>query len=681
MRETSVQNALRLPILACSVFALIPACAVAADSLRVQNLGTSEILRPEPSTFAEESPSFIAIDSKAWEGKNVSAGELLSKEAGIQMQKFGGMGSFETVSVRGAAAKTVLICIDGVPVEDAGGGAVSLGSIDLNQVERVEIYKSYAPAKFGGNAIGGVINFISKSEAKNRNRVLASYGSHNAYEVSYSVSHELSQSLQFSSLAGFRHSDNDYEFLDRNGTKFNTDDDTVRTRKNADYSQFSGTHKLRYLHGNGAFSNLIVTHSNDWGGNPGKESNQTVVAGFEKSLFQTKYLWEAPYEKTFRPEISLAGKIDKSVSSSYYPLDKIGYNYNQYLEYGAIAYTARPELRLIFEPANSPKRLHGTVNLSADFERIEDRDNNTLGSRYDWSLEKIQGDVAAEFGLSPIPLIAVDWNLSGRADWLHRSKGILFNAVSRDTVDDERTKHFYWAGRTSIRIGKSEWPVQGFGAVAKYFRAPQTMELYGVREGVIPNPDLKAERGFNFEAGIRASEKKFRNSLQILYFETHSKNGIVWVSSANFVKPLNSEKTRTRGVEVEWENKTFSWLDLSFKGTVQDPRDLSDISYLKDKLLVNEPVRSFHLTGTFHLPWNFDLAGELHRRSRIFTDRANRERVSPETLLHASLAHNFRTNTRVTLAVNNITDEDHQNIYDSYPKPGREYKATVVQDF
>lgn len=681
MRKTSVQNALLPYIFACTSFCLIPVSAGAADSLHVQNLGTSEILREEVPAFSEEGPSFVAIDSKAWEGKNLSAGELLSKEAGIQMQKFGGMGSFETVSVRGAAAKTVLICIDGVPVEDAGGGAVSLGSIDLNQVERIEIYKSYAPAKFGGNAIGGVINFISKSEAKNRNRILASYGSHNAYEISYSISHELSEQLRFSSLAGFRHSDNDYEFLDRNGTKFNTEDDTVRMRKNADYSQFSGTHRFRYLHGNGAFSNLIVTHSNDWGGNPGKESNQTVIAGFEKSLFLTKYLWESPYTNSVRSEAALSGKIDKSVSSSYYPLDKIGYNYNQYLEYGSIGYTARPEYRLIYEPSSSPMRPHGTLNLSADFEYLEDRDNNTLGSRYDWSLEKIQGDAAAEFGLSPIPLIAIDWSLSGRADWLHRSEGILFNAVSRDTIDDEQTKHFYWAGRTSIRIGKSDWPVQGFGAVAKYFRAPQTMELYGVREGVISNPDLKAERGFNFEAGIRASEKRFRNSLQILYFETHSKNGIVWVSSANFVKPLNSEKTHTRGVEVEWENRTFAWLDLSLKGTVQDPRDLSDISYYKDKLLTNEPVRSFHLTGTFHLPWQFDLTGELHYRSRTFSDRANRERVSPETLLHASLSHNFSTNARVTFAVNNISDEDHQNIYDSYPKPGREYKATIVQDF
>ena len=114
----------------------------AADSASVQNLGTSEILSGLKEAPFTESPDFITIDSKAWEGKSLSAGELLSKEAGIQLQKLGGMGSFETVSVRGASAKTVLICIDGIPVQDAGGGAVSLGGMDLNQFERVEIYKN-----------------------------------------------------------------------------------------------------------------------------------------------------------------------------------------------------------------------------------------------------------------------------------------------------------------------------------------------------------------------------------------------------------------------------------------------------------------------------------------------------------------------------------------------------------
>lgn len=682
MRETSM-NAPHARFFACALISAtlgIPS-VFAADSASVQNLGTSEILSGLKEAPFTESPDFITIDSKAWEGKSLSAGELLSKEAGIQLQKLGGMGSFETVSVRGASAKTVLICIDGIPVQDAGGGAVSLGGMDLNQFERVEIYKNYAPAKFGGNAIGGVINFVSKPEASNRNRLLASYGSHNSYELSYALTHKLSDRFKLSSQAGFRHSDNDYEYLDRNDTKYNTEDDTVRTRQNADYSQFSGTHSLRYMHSGHSFSSWIITHSNEWGGNPGKENNQTYVAGFENSLLQAKYLWESPYTDAWRLEAGAAGKVEKAVSHSYFPLDRLGYTYNGYMEYGAISYTARPELRLLFEPFLCPYKIHGGLHLTGDFERVENRDNNQIASRYDWHLEKAQGDLAAEFGISPNSLLTFDLNLSGRGDYIHRSRGVLFNAVNRDTLPSAKKKHLYWAARTAALFGKEEWPVQGFASVARYFRAPQMLELYGVYQNVLSNPNLKAETGLNWEVGFRFAENRFKNTLQVLYFETRSKDGITWVTSGSLVKPLNMDEALTRGIEFEWSNRTFRFLDLSFKGTVQNPRDLSSAKYYNDKYLPNEPVFSEHLICTWHLPFQIDLTGELHYRSKTYCDRANKESVDSETLLHASVSKTFKTKTRFTFAVNNITDEDHQNIYDSYPKPGREYKATIIQDF
>ena len=106
-----------------------------------------------------------------------------------------------------------------------------------------------------------------------------------------------------------------------------------------------------------------------------------------------------------------------------------------------------------------------------------------------------------------------------------------------------------------------------------------------------------------------------------------------------------------------------------------------NIKNLNIAYLPNEPVFSEHVICTWHLPFQIDLTGELHYRSKTYCDRANKESVDSETLLHASVSKTFKTKTRFTFAVNNITDEDHQNIYDSYPKPGREYKATIIQDF
>ena len=166
----------------------------------------------------------------------LSASEVISSLSGIQGYKQGGMGSFQTVSIRGIAARNVLICVDGIPLNDAGGGAADLGAIDLNNIERIEVYKDRVPAKFGGAGLGGAINFVTKDALHSgktpKGRVIASYGSHNTFEGSVQVSASIKDSVQFSATASMRHSDNDYEFDNRNGTLYNDEDDFKDRRRN-----------------------------------------------------------------------------------------------------------------------------------------------------------------------------------------------------------------------------------------------------------------------------------------------------------------------------------------------------------------------------------------------------------------------------------------------------------------
>ena len=182
----------------------------------MQDLGVSEI---ESYAIAEtENPGtdYMEITPSAWEGMGLSASEVISSLSSIQGYKQGGMGSFQTVSIRGIAARNVLICIDGIPLNDAGGGAADLGAIDLNNIERIEVYKDRVPAKFGGAGLGGAINFVTKDTLHSgktpKGRVIASYGSHNTFEGSAQVSASIKDSVQFSATASMRHSDNDYEF-------------------------------------------------------------------------------------------------------------------------------------------------------------------------------------------------------------------------------------------------------------------------------------------------------------------------------------------------------------------------------------------------------------------------------------------------------------------------------------
>ena len=266
----------------------------------IQDLGESSVYE---TTSVEKplqaSSSYAEVLPEAWEGRSLSAAEVLAALPGVQYTRQGGVGSFQTVSIRGVSAKNIVVCMDGIPLNDASGGAVDFGSIDLNQIEKIEVYKDRVPAKFGGRGIGGAINFITKGskpaesvlkpDEKKSGRVLLSYGSHNTWEASTQLLSRLTDSASVSASLSVRHSDNDYEFESNNGTPYNHDDDFTDTRRNAEFTEYSGLFKARVLHANGVFSTLNLNFSRSDGGNPGHDDYQTSVAGYKGDFVQMAY--------------------------------------------------------------------------------------------------------------------------------------------------------------------------------------------------------------------------------------------------------------------------------------------------------------------------------------------------------------------------------------------------------
>jgi len=135
------------------------------------NSDSSHAIYQLPNLVIEESrleklldatESKVVIRAENWEGSGKNLPDVIQEMAGIQTRKYGGLGSFQTISIRGISGTKVLVYLDDVPLNSAGGGAVDLGKINLEQIEKIEVYKGITPAKFGGNSVGGVIHLISK---------------------------------------------------------------------------------------------------------------------------------------------------------------------------------------------------------------------------------------------------------------------------------------------------------------------------------------------------------------------------------------------------------------------------------------------------------------------------------------------------------------------------------------
>ena len=650
----------------------------------IQDLGESSVY--ETSSVEkplQASSSYAEVLPEAWEGRSLSAAEVLASLPGVQYTRQGGVGSFQTVSIRGVSAKNIVVCMDGIPLNDASGGAVDFGTIDLNQVEKIEVYKDRVPAKFGGRGIGGAINFVTKGskpaeavlkpEDKKSGRVLLSYGSHNTWEASTQLLSRLTDSASVSASLSARHSDNDYEFESQNGTQYDPDDDYTDTRRNAEFTEYSGLFKARVLHASGVFSTLNFNFSRSEGGNPGRDDYQTSVAGYKGEFAQATYRAELPQLLGWLwLEFSLTGKFEKAVSHSYYPLDHLGYASSDFLKYGAAGYSLIPEVLANY----SGEKIEANLRLSLDMSYYSGR-----GSSKPWNLTRYATTSSGDVSYNILKTLSVGGEGSALfiKDDIHG--GEYVSPVLTKKLKSAKDRDVSFAGRGFVRYDASDSRYGGSLSFGRLFRAPQLMEIYGVYPGMVSNPDLLDESALRFEVGGYYMIPKSQTVIRATYFQTSVKNAICWINSGNFLKPLNVGKSHIRGLEAELESKPKKWFTAILRATFQKTEDKSEEHYYNGKMLPYEPARSYYAEAKFDLPYHFDFIWTSEYRTKIFEDRTNRIKQPAVDLHHLSLGYNPFNKTRLVFALRNITDEKYRNVYTPFPTPGREYKLTLTQGF
>ncbi len=88
--------------------------------------------------------------------------ELLRFEAGIDIGRNGGPGQATSIFLRGTESNHTLVLIDGVRINPGTIGGAAVQNIAPEVIERVEIVKGARSALYGSDAIGGVINVITR---------------------------------------------------------------------------------------------------------------------------------------------------------------------------------------------------------------------------------------------------------------------------------------------------------------------------------------------------------------------------------------------------------------------------------------------------------------------------------------------------------------------------------------
>ena len=160
--------------------------------------------------------------------------DVLRGEAGVQLRDIIGDGSRATPSLRGFgenAVNNTLILVDGRRLNQPALAGADLNSVPLANIERIEILRGAGTVLYGDQAVGGVINIITRTPRSNEAYVETSQGSHDLEAYRGHVFQQLGGGFSAYASGETRHTDN------------------YRDHNEADYSNAFG--RLRYDHARG----------------------------------------------------------------------------------------------------------------------------------------------------------------------------------------------------------------------------------------------------------------------------------------------------------------------------------------------------------------------------------------------------------------------------------------------
>lgn len=156
------------------------ATVAAGTESGVYTLGPLVVEADRPDWEKKLSPGTVSvIHVPEYKGEMKNLPDLLQTVPGVYVQRISGIGHYTIAKVRGSAGGEVNIYVDGVLLNSASEAAVDLSTIPVENVERIEVYRGYVPARFAGSPLGGAINIVTKKPTETKGSItqgLRSFG-------------------------------------------------------------------------------------------------------------------------------------------------------------------------------------------------------------------------------------------------------------------------------------------------------------------------------------------------------------------------------------------------------------------------------------------------------------------------------------------------------------------------
>ncbi|MFV5550515.1 TonB-dependent receptor [Acinetobacter oleivorans] len=158
----------------------------AEDTTNATQLDPIVVTASKTAEKASEVPARISvIDEKTIE-KNplLNVSDIIQRDPSVYIKQSGGLGQISEISLRGTKSVHTLVLKDGARLNSQNElGPLYPAFLDTTDVQQIEILKGPASVQYGSDAIGGVVQLISKKPEKTGAELTGIYGENNTYKA------------------------------------------------------------------------------------------------------------------------------------------------------------------------------------------------------------------------------------------------------------------------------------------------------------------------------------------------------------------------------------------------------------------------------------------------------------------------------------------------------------------
>lgn len=199
--------------------ALAPGLALAAAE---QTTELPPLVVTRATALHNPTPASVAvIDRKQIEASaSHNLLDVLRTQAGLQIRDTMGDGNRAAISLRGFgenAVNNTLVLVDGRRLNQPSLSGPDLNSVPLDNIERIEIIRGAGTVLYGDQAVGGVINIITRTPSRNEAYIETGLGSHDLEAYRGHVFQQLGGGFSAYASGETRNSDN---YRDHNNSNY-----------------------------------------------------------------------------------------------------------------------------------------------------------------------------------------------------------------------------------------------------------------------------------------------------------------------------------------------------------------------------------------------------------------------------------------------------------------------------